>query len=262
MPVHPETPAMAAKRSILIIEDDLALRQALVEHLSDDDAFRPIEASTLDEAMRYLDQETVRADLILLDLGLPDGDGLTFCTQLRRQGHHMPIIMLTGAGGETDIVQGLRNGANDYVCKPCRMAELSARIRAQLRAFDANENATFTVGPYIFRPAVRRLVRQADGSKIHLTIKEAALLRYLLHANGRAIECQALLNAVWGYSSGIATHTLETHVYRLRQKMEADPCNPQLLPFSLRGYRLVADLDLPAGNPVSNDDRLVTIRAA
>jgi DNA-binding response OmpR family regulator len=253
---------MAAKRPILIIEDDLALRQALVEHLSEDDAFQPVEASTLAEALRYLDQETVRTDLILLDLGLPDGDGLTFCTQLRRQGHHMPIIMLTGASGAADIVQGLQNGASDYVCKPFRVAELSARIRAQLRAFDASENATFTVGPYIFRPAVRTLIRQADGRKIHLTIKEATLLRYLLHADGMTVGHQVLLSAIWGYTSGIATHTLETHVYRLRQKIEADPGNPQLLPLSLGGYRLVADVDLPAGKPVSNDGRLVTIRAA
>src|SRR5689334_6208576 len=98
---------MAAKRSILIIEDDLALRQALVEHLSEDGVFQPVEASTLAEAWCHLDNETVRTDLILLDLGLPDGDGLIFCAQARRQGHHMPIIMLTGAGGEVDIVRGL-----------------------------------------------------------------------------------------------------------------------------------------------------------
>lgn len=253
---------MAANRSILIIEDDLALRQALVEHLSEDGAFQTVEASTLAEAWRHLDNETARTDLILLDLGLPDGDGLIFCAEARRQSHHMPIIMLTGAGGEADIVRGLENGANDYICKPFRVAELNARIRAQLRIHNTSENATFTVGPYIFRPAARTLVGQADGRKIRLTGKEVALLRYLLRVNGVTVGRPALLSAVWGYNSGASTHTLETHVYRLRQKIEADPGNPQLLPISAGGYRLVAGVDLPGGDPTSNDETPVTSRAA
>jgi DNA-binding response OmpR family regulator len=253
---------MAAKRPILIIEDDLALRQALVEHLSEDGAFQVIEATTLADALYHLGQETARTDLILLDVGLPDGDGLAFCAQLRRQGHHMPILMLTGATAEVDIVRGLENGANDYICKPFRVAELSARIRAQLRIHNTSENATFTVGPYIFRPAARIMVPRADGRKIHLTAKEVALLKYLLQVNGITVGRQALLDAVWGYSSGVSTHTLETHIYRLRQKLEADPGNPQLLPLTLGGYRLVADAKRPAEDHASNDDKQVTIRAA
>src|SRR5690242_9223539 len=228
---------MAASRSILIVEDDLALRQALATHLSEDGEFQIIEATTLAKAIYHLDDEAVRTDLILLDLGLPDGNGLAFCAQLRRQGHHMPIIILTGAAGEADIVRGLETGANDYLCKPFRMAELSARIRAQLRIFDVSEDATFIIGPYIFRPAARTLVRQADGRKIRLTGKETALLRYLLRADGMTAERQVLLNAVWGYSSSVSTHTLETHVYRLRQKIEVDPGNPQLLLATVGGYR-------------------------
>jgi DNA-binding response OmpR family regulator len=236
---------MVAKRPILIVEDDPALRETLVEQLSDNSEFQPIAAATLVEAMSYLERETTRTDLIVLDLGLPDGDGQTFCAQLRRQGHHMPIIMLTGTGGEADIVRGLQNGANDYVCKPFRMAELQARIRAQLRAFDASENATFSIGPYIFRPAARSLVGQSDGRKIHLSAKETALLRCLLRVEGAAIKREALMKAVWDYSSGTASHTLETHIYRLRRKIEVDPGNPQLLLVSSGGYRLIADLNVP-----------------
>jgi DNA-binding response OmpR family regulator len=253
---------MTTKRSILIVEDDLALRQALVDHLLEDGAFQPVESTTLAAAMHHLDQETMRTDLVLLDLSLPDGDGLAFCAQLRRHGHHMPIIMLTGASNEADIVQGLQNGANDYVCKPFRAAELIARIRAQLRAFDATDSATFSVGLYIFRPATRTLVKQVDGWKIRLNGKETALLRYLLRLNGMAVEQQALLNAVWGYSSGSKTRTLETHIYRLRQKIEADPGKPQLLLRSSRGYRLVADVDLPGGHLARNDAGATAIRAA
>jgi DNA-binding response OmpR family regulator len=181
----------------------------------------------------------------VLDLGLPDGDGETFCVHLRRQGHHMPIIMVTGAGDETDILRGLQNGADDYVCKPFRMAELQARIRAQLRAFDASENATFIIGPYIFRPAARSLVRQADGRKIHLNAKETALLRCLLRGKGAAIKREILMKAVWDYSSSTVSHTLATHIYRLRQKIEIDPGNPQLLLISSGGYRLMADPNVP-----------------
>ena len=177
---------MAAKRPILIIEDDLALRQALVEHLSEDDAFnRSRRARWPKPCVISIRRRCGRTSSCSISAS-PTAMA-AFCTQLRRQGHHMPIIMLTGASGAADIVQGLQNGASDYVCKPFRVAELSARIRAQLRAFDASENATFTVGPYIFRPAVRTLIRQADGRKIHLTIKEATLLRYLLHADGMTV---------------------------------------------------------------------------
>ncbi|WP_158258533.1 response regulator transcription factor [Rhodopila globiformis] len=125
---------MPTKRFILIIADDLALRQALVEHLSENEACKPVEVGTLADALHYLEQQPARTDLVLLDLGLSGGDGLAFCALLRRQGHEMPIIMLAGASSEADIARGLQNGASDYVCKPFRIADLGVRIRARLCA--------------------------------------------------------------------------------------------------------------------------------
>jgi DNA-binding response OmpR family regulator len=230
---------VTGKRPILIVEDDAALREALVEQLSENGDFELIEAGSLAEATLHLDHERGRIDLILLDLNLPDGDGWSFCAQLRRKGCHMPIIMLTGASSDADIVQGLEKGANDYICKPFRGSELKARIRAQLRALDASEHAAFTVGPYIFRPAAKTLTERTHGRKIQLTAKEATLLKHMVRVSGKPVRREALLSAVWGYSGDTATHTLETHIYRLRQRIEADPGHPQLLTAVPGGYQLV-----------------------
>jgi DNA-binding response OmpR family regulator len=173
-----------------------------------------------------------------LDVGLPDGDGSDYCAKLRRQGHKMPIIMLTGFGGEMDIVRGLGAGANDYIVKPFRPRELMARIRTQLRDFETSDDATFTIGPYLFRPSARSLVERASNRRIHLTTKEVALLKFLHRARNRVVDRQGLLNRIWGYHTSVTTHTLETHIYRLRQKIEQDPATPRLLVTHRKGYRL------------------------
>jgi DNA-binding response OmpR family regulator len=150
----------------------------------------------------------------------------------------MPILILTGADGEQDIVRGLDSGANDYIAKPFRVAELTARLRAQLRVFDNSEDAVFIVGPYTFRPSAKLLLDAARNRKIRLTEKEAAILKYLYRANGMPVARQILLNEVWGYNSAVTTHTLETHIYRLRQKIEPDPTQARLLLTEGGGYRL------------------------
>jgi len=152
---------------------------------------------------------------VLLDVGLPDGDGRDYCVQLRRRGHRMPVIMLTGSNAETDVVRGLDAGANDYIAKPFRLAELLARLRAQLRSFESSEDAVFAIGPYTFRPSAKMLHDQIRGRRIRLTEKEAAILKFLYRAGANAVARQVLLNEVWGYNASVTTHTLETHIYRL-----------------------------------------------
>jgi DNA-binding response OmpR family regulator len=225
-------------RPILIVEDDAALRATLIEQLSDDGSFLPGEAVSASEAEAMLGVADVRYDAILLDVGLPDGDGRDFCAKLRSNGKTMPIIMLTGADAEQDIVKGLNAGANDYIAKPFRLNELLARVRAQLRVFDNSEDAVFAVGPYQFRPSARLLLDLAKNRKVRLTDKEVGILKFLYRAGGRAVPRQILLNEIWGYSSAVSTHTLETHIYRLRQKIEADPGRPLLLLTENGGYRL------------------------
>ena len=236
-----------ALRPILIVEDDAALRATLAEQITLAGDFRIVEAENAAEAAAKLDAGDARYDAILLDVGLPDGDGREFCAKLRRDGKRMPVIMLTGADAEQDVVRGLDAGANDYIAKPFRIDELLARVRAQLRVFDNSEDAVFTVGPYMFRPAAKLLLEPARNRKIRLTDKESNILKFLYRAAGRPVPRQVLLNEVWGYNSAVTTHTLETHIYRLRQKIEPDPSQLRLLLTEGGGYRL----DPVAGTPAN-----------
>jgi DNA-binding response OmpR family regulator len=236
---------MPAERPILIIDDDSDLCAALVEQLAVDPEFHPVAAASLHEADEHLGSETVRFRTVILDVTLPDGDGCDYCAKLRRQGHRMPIIMLTGSDREMDVVRGLDAGANDYIAKPFRVRELMARIRTQLRGFETSEDAVFTIGPYLFRPSARSLYEPVSDRRIHLTAKEVALLRCLLRVANRVVDRRELLNRVWGYHTSATTHTLETHVYRLRQRMEWDPNQPRLLVTHGRGYCLRLDADSP-----------------
>ncbi len=229
---------MSGARPILIVDDDQTLRHMLVEQLQVDGEFKAVEAATVEEAWAALKTPDARFDAIILDVSLPDGDGRDFCVELRRAGIRMPIIMLTGSDNESDIVRGLDAGANDYVAKPFRIAELLARLRAQLRIFENSEDAVFTVGPYTFRPSAKLLVETARNRRIRLTEKEAAILKFLYRAGTRPVPRQVLLNEVWGYNAAVTTHTLETHIYRLRQKIEPDPSNATLLITEGGGYRL------------------------
>jgi DNA-binding response OmpR family regulator len=229
---------MASQHPILVVDDDNALRTALVEQLVQDGEFLPVAASCLAEAEAHIARADSRFDAVLLDVGLPDGDGRDFCRKLRKQGLKMPIIMLTGSAEETDVVRGLDSGANDYIAKPFRLNELLARLRAQLRGFENSEDAVFTIGPYTFRPAARQLLEPVKNKRIRLTDKEAAILKFLYRAAGRPVARQVLLNEVWGYNSAVTTHTLETHVYRLRQKIEPVPAVSKLLLTEGGGYRL------------------------
>ena len=231
---------MAASRPILIVEDDAALRATLAEQITLCGEFSIVEAGTLAEAEAALGADGARFDAVLLDIGLPDGCGREFCAKLRRDGRRMPVIMVTGADAEQDVIRGLDAGANDYVAKPFRLDELLARVRAQLRVFDNSEDAVFTVGPYVFRPSAKLLLEPARNRKVRLTDKETNILKFLYRAGGKTVQRQVLLTEVWGYSNAVSTHTLETHVYRLRQKLEADPSQPCLLLTEAGGYKLDA----------------------
>ncbi|SDE65177.1 response regulator transcription factor [Belnapia rosea] len=238
---------MSALRQILIVEDDAALRATLAEQILLGGEFSADEAESAAEAEAKLASAGARYDAILLDIGLPDADGREFCAKLRRDGRRMPVIMVTGADAEQDVIRGLDAGANDYLAKPYRLPELLARVRAQLRVFDNSEDATFLIGPYVFRPSLRLLQETARNRKIRLTDKECAILKFLYRAGGKAVARQTLLNEVWNYSSAVSTHTLETHVYRLRQKLEVDPGEPRLVLTAQGGYRLDASVFEVAG---------------
>ncbi|MFD2236477.1 response regulator transcription factor [Aureimonas populi] len=223
-------------RSILIVDDDDDLRGTLAEQLSLHEEFK-----VQDEPNAAKGIQAARAglvDLVVMDVGLPDMDGREAVKLLRKSGFKAPIIILTGHDTESDTILGLEAGANDYVTKPFRFAVLLARIRAQLRQHEQSEDATFQVGPYVFRPSQKALTDE-KGGKIRLTEKETAIIRYLYRADRRVVTRDVLLEEVWGYNSGVTTHTLETHVYRLRQKIEPDPSNARLIVTESGGYKLM-----------------------
>ena len=203
---------MPTPRTLLIIDDDDDLREALAEQLALHEEFRTVQAANATDGIR-LGRE-VRADLILLDVDLPDMDGRDACRELRKAGVTTPIILLTGQSSEADTVKGLEAGANDYVTKPFRFAVLLARIRAHLRSHEQSEDAVFRIGPYEFRPAGKMMIDE-KGRKIRLTEKETSILKYLYRAGAKAVMREELLAEVWGYNAGVTTHTLETHIYRL-----------------------------------------------
>jgi len=224
------------RRRILIVDDDAELRKTLNEQLAPYREFDIVEAESAAEALGKV--RGAHVDLMLLDVGLPDMDGREAVKILRREGFKSPIVLLTAQDSDADQILGLESGANDYVTKPFRFSVLLARIRAALRQHDQSEDVVFTIGHYSFQPAAK-LLEAADGSKVRLTDKETSILKYLYRQGPKTITREILLKEVWGYNNRVTTHTLETHIYRLRQKIERDPSNARLLVTEEGGYRLV-----------------------
>lgn len=227
---------MSRIRTILIADDDEDLRAALDEQLAVHSEFAALHAATAAAALASARQQT--PDLVIMDVGLPDMDGREAVAILRKEGFKCPIIMLTGHDSEADTIQGLESGANDYVTKPFRFAVLLARMRVHLRQHEASEDALLQIGPFTFQPGSKHLINDR-GSKLRLTEKETAILRFLYRAGQSVVTRDVLLREVWGYNSNVSTHTLETHIYRLRQKIERDPTKSQLLITEAGGYKLI-----------------------
>lgn len=225
------------RRRILLVDDDAPLRESLVEQLCLHEEFDISEAASGSEAMERAKSQ--RFELVLLDVGLPDMDGREVSKVLRQAGNKMPIIMLTAADTDADTILCLESGANDYITKPFRLGVLLARVRAQLRQHEQSEDAVFTIGNYTLRPAAKLLHDGDANKKVRLTEKETAILKYLYRAGDKVVAREVLLDEVWGYNAGVATHTLETHIYRLRQKIEENPSEAKLLVTEMGGYRLV-----------------------
>jgi DNA-binding response OmpR family regulator len=224
-------------KKILMVDDDEDLREALADQLVLTEDFDVFEA---EDGARGLEKaKEAIYDLVLLDVGLPDMDGRELCRLMRKQGVKCPIVMLTGHDTDSDTILGLDAGANDYISKPFKFPVLLARIRAQLRQHEQSEDAVFQLGPYTFKPANKMLMTE-DEKKIRLTEKETNILKFLYRATDGVVARDVLLHEVWGYNAGVTTHTLETHIYRLRQKIEPDPSNARLLVTESGGYRLVA----------------------
>jgi DNA-binding response OmpR family regulator len=220
---------------LLIVDDDAYLRATLRQQLAVEgfnNVFEVGFAADLDNVLSH-----ANPDLILLDIQMPDGNSIDICQRLRRNGFAKPIVMLTNKGAEVDIVLGLEAGANDYITKPFRFNELIARIRTQLRQFRASDDARFEIGNLSFVPANKMLYEIRSDRVQALTEKEATILKFLYRAFPNDVTKDELLAEVWGFQNGVSTHTLETHIYRLRQKISR-LTKKQLVLTIENGYRL------------------------
>lgn len=226
---------MTVQRHILIVEDDADLRIGLRSALAAE-GYHVSRSGSAAEALFAATGGGQRFDVVIADFVLPDGDGRDLCSALRRRGFSAPVMLLSRLSEERDVVRGLDAGANDYVVRPFRLGELMARVRAQLRVRDISDDAELAVGRFRFRPGDRLLI-EPDGSRVRLTAKEASVLRYLYRA-GAAVSRTELMQQVWGYHANATTHTVETHIYRLRLKLEPEAASMRLLQNESGGYRL------------------------
>lgn len=225
---------MATARQILLIVDDAALRTALAEQLELRGEFGIVPYA--EGAIGPTAVEVQGFDVILVDADVRGRTGTRLCQDLRLAGVRTPIILLTAANGAPP---GPEDGATDHLVKPVKLGQLLARIRIHLRQHERNDEAGLTIGPYTLRPAARLLVdNDRAGRQVRLTDKEVAILKYLHRAANRPVPKEVLLAEVWGYNQGVSTHTLETHIYRLRQKIERDAAQARLLLTESGGYRL------------------------
>jgi DNA-binding response OmpR family regulator len=222
---------------ILLVEDDADLARGLSFNLRHE-GYEVLVAGTVKDGRRAALKG--ESDLLVLDLALPDGDGLEILKALRSAGKHLPVLCLTARGQETDVVMGLGTGADDYVTKPFGLAELFARIAALLRRAGPAAADTVRLGDAEVDLAARRVRR--GGREEDLTPVETDLLRYLLARRGQAVEREQILRDLWGVESRHETRTLDNHVARLRKKLEGDPARPRVLvTVHGAGYRIEAE---------------------
>lgn len=222
--------------NILLVDDDDDLRENLAMQLSFHEEFKTQQCDNGKSGIETVKDQDF--DLIILDVGLPDIDGREVCRMMRKTGINTPIIMLTANASEADTILGLDAGANDYVTKPFKFGILLARVRAHLRQHLISEDASYPVGHYVFKPGDKILTDEETGEKIRLTEKETSILKFLKRAEGATISREKLLNEVWGYNANVTTHTLETHIYRLRQKIEFDESKAKIILTESGGYSM------------------------
>ncbi|UCH79737.1 MAG: response regulator transcription factor [Nitrospiraceae bacterium] len=219
------------EESILVIEDNRELAQLLELHLKDlsfkvDVAFDGITGITRAEANVY--------DLIILDLMLPGLDGLEICKRLRSRSSYVPILMLTSKSSEMDRVIGLELGADDYVTKPFSIMELMARVKAIIRRVDKMRNTEIEAAAESIRAGdmiidIEKRTVTVDGNPVDITTKEFDLLLYFAQHPGRVFTRSQLLDHVWGYSHEGYEHTVNSHINRLRAKIEDNPAQPRYI---------------------------------
>jgi two-component system alkaline phosphatase synthesis response regulator PhoP len=223
-------------KKILVIEDELNMRLGLKDNL-EFEGYHVTCAETGEEGLEIIRKENI--DLVLLDVMLPNMDGIEVCRILRSEKRQIPVILLTVRGHEVDKVLGLETGADDYVTKPFSLMELLARIKAILRRVsNRSEPDRYTFGDveidFLHQEARKK------GISIEFTTKELELLKYFIAHRSVPISRETLLSEVWGYESYPTTRTVDTHILKLRKKLEENPESPRhLITVHGLGYKFV-----------------------
>ena len=217
-------------RNVLIVEDHQDIARLIKMHLADLDCHVVLANNGL-EGLRQAEAQTF--DLIILDLMLPGMDGLEICKRIRKQAHYTPIVMLTSKSAELDRVLGLEVGADDYVTKPFSIRELIARVKAQFRRGDATDNKDIQNGSILnlggLTIDIEKRTVSINERRVDLTAKEFDLLLQFINHPGRVYSRAQLLDTVWGYGHEGYEHTVNSHINRLRGKIEKDPAKPEYI---------------------------------
>jgi DNA-binding response OmpR family regulator len=245
---------MNQPKHVLIVGVDVVSGNALSRALASDGEFHVTEAATGADVIARTQAREQQVHAIIVYPDAADAAGSRLCAWLRRHGLRVPIIVLSAGATEQDVVRALDAGANDHVVRPARVAELKARLRAHMGQHDTSEDVVFPVGPYYFRPGARSLHERTENRHIRLTQQEVAILKHLYRAGGRPISGPDLLQGVWRYSGEARSRTVETHIYRLRRKIEPNPSRPYIIVKDRGGYRLAqqngAGVAVPAQAPL------------
>jgi DNA-binding response OmpR family regulator len=233
---------MTARRTLLIAAPDEMVRRAIAEEMERAGAWRARDAADAAAAEALAGE----VDLILIDAALPGRDGapggVDLCRRLRAEEPGRPVVVLAGGPDAQAIaVAALEAGAEDCVLRPLRLGALAQRLEAAAKGRAAPAERDVPIGPWCFRPSAKEIVPAEGGRAVRLTEKETAVLNRLLAAHPEPVGRETLLADVWGYGANIDTHTLQTHIYRLRRKLEPDPAGPRLLVAAEGGYRLALE---------------------
>ena len=220
-----------SERTVLVVEDEAAIRTGLVDNLAME-GYRVLEAADATTGQRLaLERDP---DCIILDLMLPDGDGLDVCKRLRRERIRGAILILTAKGASGDRVKGLDHGADDYLAKPFEVKELLARVRALLRRVEQPEEGVQEIQLGDLHLNFKNFAASKGGKALKLTTREFKILKLFVDNPGRVISRREFLDKVWGYDIPPNTRTVDNHIARLRKRVEDDSAHPRFI-LSVRG---------------------------
>ena len=227
---------MVKRKTILFVSEALLLKELLLDQLQKQGEYLLEESLSVTEAISLIVKE--HFDCILIDSSLADVSLSNLCKNIRQEGVRSPIILVAEELGEDVAIAALDAGANDYVLKPFKINVLVAKIRSNIRQFEQSEFAILRFGRFSFKPCDKILLNNSSKEEVRLTDKETAIIKLLYLSGGEVVTRATLLEEVWGYNTTLTTHTLETHIYRIRQKVGNASSGQDFIATESEGYRM------------------------